>query len=204
MSDLFGYSFSPDLANKFKTSLNNPTGASQLPNNVGQALQVLSLHLPSFLGGSPIAPDALLRPGHFTPQSAVTGTTAPPPSSLPSPAAAPPPSPSTPPLSIFNPTPGGGPSAPPSGGPPQLPQPGPFAPRPLPRSPQPPNTPFVNPRDPGPEAAAPPGVPNFDFHGPPPDAGPPQGGNAPMPGGGQSPLLDLIDKFLGGGVRNRV
>lgn len=70
MSDLYGYSFSPDLSNKFRSSLNNPSGASQLGPQVGQALKVLSLHLPAFAGGAPIAPDALLRPSHpFTPDA---------------------------------------------------------------------------------------------------------------------------------------
>lgn len=85
MADLYGYNFSPDLANKFRSSLNNPTGASQLGPQVGQALRVISLHLPGFTGGSPIAPDGLLRPSRsFTPDAAVRAqTTGVPPSSGP-------------------------------------------------------------------------------------------------------------------------
>jgi len=53
-----GLSFAPGLLQqRFRNSLNG-----QLPNGVSEALQVLSLRLPQFLGGSPISPDALLRP----------------------------------------------------------------------------------------------------------------------------------------------
>jgi len=94
MADLYGYSFSPDLANKFRSSLNNPTGAAQLGPEVGQALRVISLHMPAFTGGAPIAPDSLLRPrlGGFSPDTAVraqTTGTPPSPSSLPAPSASP-------------------------------------------------------------------------------------------------------------------
>ena len=53
-----GYSFSPDTSNRLRQSFN--TGL--LPNNASEALRILSLHLPAMLGGSPIAPEALLRP----------------------------------------------------------------------------------------------------------------------------------------------
>jgi hypothetical protein len=53
-----GLSFTPGLQQRFRNSLNG-----QLPNGVSEALQVLSLRLPQFLGGNPIAPDSLLRGG---------------------------------------------------------------------------------------------------------------------------------------------
>jgi hypothetical protein len=69
-----GLSFTPGLGQRFRNSLNG-----QLPNGVSEALQVLSLRLPQFLGGNPIAPDALLRPSPFR------GGPPPSPSMLPSP-----------------------------------------------------------------------------------------------------------------------
>ena len=72
MANSSGYSFSPDLQNRLRQSLNSPTGGGLLPQNASQALKVLSLSLPGNVGGSPIAPDALLRPSHsFTPDAAV-------------------------------------------------------------------------------------------------------------------------------------
>jgi hypothetical protein len=64
-------------ASKFRASLNSPTGAMGLGPNASDALQILSLHLPSFVGGSPIAPEALLRPrlGGFVPDTAVQAQT---------------------------------------------------------------------------------------------------------------------------------
>ncbi len=69
----FGYQFTPGLQDQFRRSLSGQ--AAGLPANASQALQVLSLSLPSFLGGSPPAPDALLRPGvnRGTPDLAVRG-----------------------------------------------------------------------------------------------------------------------------------
>src|SRR4051794_14835583 len=105
---LYGYSFTPDLANRFRSALNG--GPTQISPQAGQALQTISLHLPSFLGSGATAPDALLRPrlGGFTPDTAVramtSGSSAPPPSALPPPAAAPPPGPDSPPLSVFTPS----------------------------------------------------------------------------------------------------
>lgn len=73
MQDMQAYSFTPGLAQRFKSSANG-----QLSPNESQALQVLSLRLPSFLSGSPIAPDALLQPrfGGVSPDTAVRAQTA--------------------------------------------------------------------------------------------------------------------------------
>jgi hypothetical protein len=84
-----GLSFTPGLGQRFRNSLNG-----QLPNGVSEALQVLSLRLPQFLGGNPIAPDSLLRGG-------IPGA---PPPIVGSPPQAPPPSPN---FGFNQPTPSG-------------------------------------------------------------------------------------------------
>lgn len=174
MSDLYGYNFSPDLANKFRSSLNSPTGASQLGPEVGQALRVISLHLPEFTGGSPIAPDSLLRPSHsFTPDTAVRAQTAgiPPPSS----------------------------PAPPQVAGPSLVTSRPITSMPMPRVPFAGSLP-----DNGPGTSTSFGLPNINFGGQPnngdvapaPTPAPTVGGPA---GGGmdtQNPLSGLLDAFL--------
>jgi hypothetical protein len=73
-NDDLGQSFDPGLASRFRRSLSSPTGSSYLP---GSALQVLSLFLPSFIGGSPIAPTDLLKPrmGGYSPDSAIRAYT---------------------------------------------------------------------------------------------------------------------------------
>lgn len=72
MQDMQAYSFTPGLAQRFKSSANG-----QLSPNASQALQILSLRLPAFLSGSPIAPDALLQPrfGGVSPDAAVRAQT---------------------------------------------------------------------------------------------------------------------------------
>lgn len=110
MTDLQGTSFSPGLAQNFRNTLNGQP--NQLPQNTSQALQVLSLHLPSFLGGAPIAPDALLRGGgSMTPDTAVraqtSGTPAPAPTAIAPPPVSAPPPPASQPLSVATPTPAG-------------------------------------------------------------------------------------------------
>lgn len=70
---MLGYSFTPGLANRFKTAANGP---GQLGNNASQALQILSLHLPDQLQGHAPAPDDLLRgSGGLTPDTAVRAQT---------------------------------------------------------------------------------------------------------------------------------
>lgn len=58
MAELTGYSFSPGLQKRFTSAIN---GQSPLTPGQSQALQVLALRLPGFLGGNTPAPDALLR-----------------------------------------------------------------------------------------------------------------------------------------------
>jgi hypothetical protein len=58
MAELTGYSFSPGLQRRFTNTLN---GQSVLSPGQSQALQVLALRLPGFLGGAAPAPDMLLR-----------------------------------------------------------------------------------------------------------------------------------------------
>ncbi|SRR5712691_3975037 len=74
MSDDLGQSFDPGLGSRFRKSLSSPSGAGYLPGN---SLQVLRLFLPSFIGGSPLAPTDLLRPrmGGYSPDSAVRAQT---------------------------------------------------------------------------------------------------------------------------------
>jgi hypothetical protein len=52
------FTFTPQANKSLSTQING----GNLSPYASQALQMLSLHLPQFLGGSPIAPDALLRP----------------------------------------------------------------------------------------------------------------------------------------------
>lgn len=59
--------------------------------DAGAALKVLSLNLPGFVGGNPIAPDALLRPGlgiNAQVGGTIAAPPAPPPTAAPSPALA--------------------------------------------------------------------------------------------------------------------
>lgn len=77
------FDFSADTKKNYLQTVN------QNAPDAGAALKVLSLNLPNFVGGSPIAPDALLRPGLST--AAQVGGTAPappPPVATPSPALA--------------------------------------------------------------------------------------------------------------------
>lgn len=68
-----GYTFTPGLANRFRSAANAP---GQLGSNASQALQILSLHLPDVLQGHPAAPDDLLRgSGGLTPDTAVRAQT---------------------------------------------------------------------------------------------------------------------------------
>lgn len=179
MPGSLGYSFTPDLANRFKASLNSPTGASPLPQNVGQALQVLSLHLPAFAGGSPIAPDALLNPSApfrpdpgYNPPVPPGGPGVSPPTSPPAPPRLPPSGPGGPgnPFGPSGPDTGNG-----GGGG---------------ENPPPPNIIFTPPGVGGPPARdpEPPGL----------DSGPTDttstGGD-----GGNGGLLDLLNQFLNGG-----
>ena len=189
----YGLSFSPDLANRFRASLNNPTGAGQLSPQVGQALQVLSLHIPDFVGGSPILPDSLLRPrlGGFTPDAAVRAQTAGSSAAplMPAPGRAEPtPAPDSS-LSVFAPS---IPSASRDSGS---------------------ASPFSKPTDTGPSSGittAPP-PPNWVYGAdpanrqPPGSTGPAPGGGAqtPAPVGESSPLSDLVDAFLRGGDSGR-
>jgi hypothetical protein len=53
-----GYSVSPDQSDQMKKGFNN----GQFTPQGGSALQILNMRLPGLLGGSPIAPDGLLRP----------------------------------------------------------------------------------------------------------------------------------------------
>jgi len=87
MADV-AYQFTPGLQQQFRRSLAGQT--AQLPANASEALQVLSLHLPAFLGGTPIAPDALLRPrlGGVRPDLAVQAQTTGVPAAGPSPVSA--------------------------------------------------------------------------------------------------------------------
>jgi hypothetical protein len=78
---MIGYSFAPSQ----DTNLRNRLNSQFLSPTAQQALQVLSLRLPTNLGGRPILPDQLLRPqiGGSAPPSAVvssnTNVPAPPP-----------------------------------------------------------------------------------------------------------------------------
>lgn len=63
------FDFSSDMRKNYLQSVN------QNAPDAGAALKVLSLNLPNYLGGNPIAPDALLRPGLTT--SAQVGGTSP-------------------------------------------------------------------------------------------------------------------------------
>lgn len=70
MADYFGYSFSPDQQKKARAGLNQ--GADQAPT-ANEALKVLSLRLPTVLGGNPVTPEELLKPtvgGVGTPEAA--------------------------------------------------------------------------------------------------------------------------------------
>jgi hypothetical protein len=58
MAELTGYSFSPGMQRRFTNAI---AGQSALSPSQSQALQILSLKLPGFLGGTQLAPDALLR-----------------------------------------------------------------------------------------------------------------------------------------------
>ena len=74
---MFGYQFSPDAERAARKSVNNiPDG--QLRPQATSALRVLSLRLPTVLGGRPIAPEDLLKPavGAGTPMGAVGSTLA--------------------------------------------------------------------------------------------------------------------------------
>lgn len=70
MPDMFGYSFTPGLQRRFTNAIN---GQSPLTPGQSQALQVLALRLPGFLGGAAPAPDSLLRGsvGGLRPDTAV-------------------------------------------------------------------------------------------------------------------------------------
>jgi hypothetical protein len=179
MPDVQGYSFSPGLQQRFRGALSGQP--NQISPNTSQALQVLSLHLPSFIGGAPIAPDALLRAGgQVRPDTAVraatTGTPAPAPPLPPAPAAAAP-SPTGSPLSVSAPSVGG-------------PTPGPDirsllsaitgAPAPAPSA-------VAAPSDTGPAGGSGPAAsPGFIYRNPRPD-------------GGGSSLSDLMGSLFGGG-----
>jgi len=86
MPEMFGYSFTPGLQRRFANSIN---GQSPLTPGQSQALQVLALRLPGFLGGATPAPDALLRPsvGGLRPDTAVRAQVAPPQAAVTPPAA---------------------------------------------------------------------------------------------------------------------
>lgn len=60
MANGFGYTFSPSGRNRLREQ-NGEQGSPQGSRELGRALQVLSLRLPRVTGGSPIAPDDLLR-----------------------------------------------------------------------------------------------------------------------------------------------
>lgn len=76
------FNFSTDTKKNYLQTVN------QNAPDAGAALKVLSLNLPNFVGGSPIAPDALLRPGLST-NAQIGGTgSAPPPVAAQSPALA--------------------------------------------------------------------------------------------------------------------
>lgn len=174
--------------------------------DAGAALKVLSLNLPNFVGGSPIAPDGLLRPG-LTTNAQVGGTlSAQPPAAAPSAA-----------LAGLSAQLGAPDQGLPSGGPPLAGAPGlssPTAQSPFKTS----SAPIAGLASsilgstPGPFQAAPPAPyietgrptgPGGDVYGggPAPVASPPQGGNAPsdalaqllatlfQPNGGNEPEL---------------
>lgn len=138
--------------------------ANQNAPDAGSALKVLSLNLPNYLGGNPIAPDALLRPGLST--NAMVGGT---PDALPTPApAGPVPSPSLADVAVARNDPGGlgtGPVGASTAPPPGL---APFTSAPIAAlatnalAPQAPDQPLSNP------TAAPPS-PGIEFHAPRPD-----------------------------------
>jgi hypothetical protein len=77
MPEMFGYSFTPGLQRRFTNAIN---GQSVLTPGQSQALQVLALRLPGFLGGAAPAPEALLRRpvGGLRPDAAVRAQVAPP------------------------------------------------------------------------------------------------------------------------------
>ncbi len=79
------FTYTPQANKSLSTQING----GNLSPYASQALQMLSLHLPSFLGGQPIAPDALLRPqpGGNSLTSALQGQLG---AAPPTPAAAPP------------------------------------------------------------------------------------------------------------------
>lgn len=77
MADMFGLSFTPGLQRRFTNAIN---GQSPLTPGQSQALQVLALRLPGFLGSSSPAPESLLRRpiGGTRPDLAVRSLVAPP------------------------------------------------------------------------------------------------------------------------------
>jgi hypothetical protein len=171
-----GLSFQPGLQSRFRASLNN-----QVSPGISEALQILSLRLPQFLGGSPIAPDALLggRPlGGPTPPPIVGG-----------PPQTPPPSPN---VRYNQPTP------PPTGPTPQSTPTGPSPATPVSATPgvdrgfvyTPPspvdNGPITDPGTGGGSNTAPPN-PNWIFQRP---------GAAPAPAA-TSPISDLLSQLFG-------
>lgn len=175
-----GYSFTPGLQERFRSSLNG--GPPQLPLNASTALQIVALHLPNFLGGSPIAPTSLLTP-HFgggTPDAAVraftTGT---------------PPAPS----SVRT---GAGSMSSSSAAVPSRWTAGPVASQPGPSTATPPSA-VAPPPDQGPAPGGPPGTPSISFGNGTNPAGTIGGGNI-----GGAPLLSLMNQMLRGSGFNRV
>lgn len=185
MAEMFGYSFTPGLQRRFTNAIN---GQSPLTPGQSQALQVLALRLPGFLGGATPAPEALLRGsvGGLRPDAAVRAQVAPAPAAVnapakQAPASVPPPSPIASP-DVVSPMQGlsslfAGPS-------------NPFGPQ-------------GNDQGPAPEQG-PPGNPRFHYQDDPkgPDIGLPGGTAAPTGQGGMSGLLNGVFG-QGGGRQSR-
>ncbi len=61
-----GYQFAPDAEKRMRKGVNDTAPQGQgggLSPASNEAIKILSLRLPNVLGGKPIAPDSLLRPG---------------------------------------------------------------------------------------------------------------------------------------------